>query len=508
MAGAAIFVLALGLRLFNLTLLPIFADEAIYIRWAQVMRAESTLRFLPLSDGKQPLFMWLVIPFLKLFSNPLFAGRFTSITAGLGTMLGIFLISYFLFRSKKVSLAASFIYAISPFSLFFDRMALVDSLLSLFGVWTLYFGLLTAKTERLDFAMLTGFSLGGALLTKSPGIFFTILLPTTWLLSKWPQEINEKLVHLIKLLFLLAVTYFIGYAMYNILRLGPNFHLVGTRNQDYIFPLSHLLTNPRDPFVFYIDRSFEWIRMMGPNFVLALAFLGIILNIRKNYRQILLLSAWFLFPILVQSEFAKVITARYILFSLPYLFILSASAFTQNKKLIKKLVVGFMIVFVLQALFFDYYLLTNPQKANLPRSERSGYLEEWTAGTGIKEVADLIRKEAAVNKEKIVVGTEGYFGTLPDGLQMYLNDLLTEKVTVMGVGIDLSEIPQSLIDSKKAGNKTYLAINSCRLHIKNPEERGLKIIAAYPKAVRPDGNKEYVKCGPRDTFNLLELVSF
>jgi len=47
-------VLAIGyfiLRLPNLTLQPIFADEAIYIRWAQVMRAESTLRFLPLSDG-------------------------------------------------------------------------------------------------------------------------------------------------------------------------------------------------------------------------------------------------------------------------------------------------------------------------------------------------------------------------------------------------------------------------------------------------------------------------
>ena len=56
-------------RLYQLTLLPVFADEAIYIRWAQVMKAESTLRFLPLSDGKQPLFMWSVIPFFKLFSD-------------------------------------------------------------------------------------------------------------------------------------------------------------------------------------------------------------------------------------------------------------------------------------------------------------------------------------------------------------------------------------------------------------------------------------------------------
>jgi len=38
------------LRIFRLTFLPVFGDEAIYIRWAQVMRAEPTLRFLPLSD--------------------------------------------------------------------------------------------------------------------------------------------------------------------------------------------------------------------------------------------------------------------------------------------------------------------------------------------------------------------------------------------------------------------------------------------------------------------------
>ncbi|MBM3209681.1 hypothetical protein FJZ40_05350, partial [Candidatus Shapirobacteria bacterium] len=60
-------------RLYDLTIIPVFADEAIYIRWAQVMRAEPTLRFLPLFDGKQPLFMWLVIPFLKLISDPLVA---------------------------------------------------------------------------------------------------------------------------------------------------------------------------------------------------------------------------------------------------------------------------------------------------------------------------------------------------------------------------------------------------------------------------------------------------
>jgi len=203
--GLVILFIALFLRLYNLTYLPIFVDEAIYIRWAQVMRAESTLRFLPLSDGKQPLFMWSIIPFLKIFSDPLFAGRFLSVLTGLGTMVGIFALVYYLFESRKAALVASFIYAISPFSVFFDRMVLVDSMLTMFGVWTFFFGVLTAKTLRLDFAMITGFSL----LTKSPALFFAILLPTTWILSDWPKTktlINKKrIVHLIKLVSLTSV---------------------------------------------------------------------------------------------------------------------------------------------------------------------------------------------------------------------------------------------------------------------------------------------------------------
>src|SRR3990167_653052 len=78
-----------ALRLFNLIGIPVFVDEAIYIRWSQIMRAESTLRFLPLSDGKQPLFMWITMPFIKFIPVPLFAGRLASVLAGLFSMVAI-----------------------------------------------------------------------------------------------------------------------------------------------------------------------------------------------------------------------------------------------------------------------------------------------------------------------------------------------------------------------------------------------------------------------------------
>lgn len=39
-------------RLVNLTLLPIFTDEAIYIHWTQIAEGDAAWRFISLVDGK------------------------------------------------------------------------------------------------------------------------------------------------------------------------------------------------------------------------------------------------------------------------------------------------------------------------------------------------------------------------------------------------------------------------------------------------------------------------
>ncbi|MEK7497522.1 MAG: glycosyltransferase family 39 protein [Patescibacteria group bacterium] len=502
LTGVGILIFAFLIRLYNLTLLPVFADEAIYIRWSQIMSAEPTLRFLPLSDGKQPFYMWVLMFVVGRVSDPLFAGRVLSVVSGIGSIVGIFAVSYLLFKNKLVSLVSSFIWTISPFSFFFDRMALVDSFLACFTIWTLFFAVLTSKTKRLDTAIITGFALGFALLTKSPAIFTVLLIPTTWIFIKKPRD-------LFRLVPFLFVTYVVGYAMYNILRLGPNFHLVGSRNQDYIFPISHLWINPKDPFIFHIEQIFkDWFVKMGPWPILGLAVVGFLASFKRYWKETLLLLAWFLFPVLVQSMYAKVFTVRYILFTFPPLFILAASGFLQKKKLFLIFYSFLMVLFIGTALYFDYQLLTNLEKANLPSSERSGYLEEWTNGTGIKEVSDYLKAQNDKNpSEKIVVGTEGYFGTLPDGLQMYVQGIT--NITVIGTGLDFGEVPQSLIDSFKAGNKTYFVVNSSRLKIKeeNFEKNGLKVIAKYVKSDRREKDThEFLWYGPHDTFYFFQLV--
>lgn len=499
LGGFGILLFTLSIRLYHLTLIPVFADEAIYIRWAQVMGAEPTLRFLPLSDGKQPLFMWILMFYVRRLSDPLFAGRILSVLSGIGTTIGIFAVSYVLFKNKLVSLISSLVWAISPFSFFFDRLALVDAMLAALSVWTMFFAVLTAKSKRLDMAMITGFLLGCALLTKSPAIFMAILIPASWIfVKKWKD--------ILKLIPLLIVTYIIGYGMYNILRLGPNFNLISSRNADYVLPISHLWTNFKDPFIFHIEEVFkDWFIKMGTWPILILGVVGLVTSFKKHWKEKLFLLSWFLFPLFVQSEYAKVFTVRYILYIIIPFFILSAASFMQKKKIIRILIISIFLVFTATSLFFDYRILTSPALANLPNSERSGYLEEWTAGDGIKEISLYLRNEYIKEpNKKIVVGTEGFFGTLPDGLQMYLNDV--PQITVIGTGLGFNEVPKSLIESKKFGNKTYLVVNKSRID-GNPDKMGLKLIAAYPKALRINkASKEYKLKGPQEVLYFFEVV--
>lgn len=499
-----IVVLALAIRLLLVIKgsVPIFADEAIYIRWSQVMRAEETLRFLPLSDGKQPLYMWMVIPFLKFISDPLLAGRIFSTLCGISTLIGISSVSHLFFRNRKITITSALIYAVSPFTVFFDSLALVDGLLSMFGIWTIFFAYLALKYHRFDCAMLAGFMLGGAFLTKSPALYFALLLPFMLVLIDYPQPVKKNITIIFKSLILLIPTYLIGLGFYNILRLGTNYHLLATRNMDYVYPISHLFENPFNPLLFHLSRTAEWIWLLGPSIIVVLLVLSFTLNTGKYFKFYLVLFIWTFVPLVVSAEFAKVFTARYILFSMPTFIILASSVFLSKQY--PKVLSALTTLLILHAVVIDYLLIFDIQRAPLPADERSGYLEEWTSGYGIRAAKDyIIKYHQEYPDKKIIVGTEGYFGTLPDGIQIYLNKY--PEITVIGVGLGLSEIPAPLTESRKAGNTTFLVINNSRLKVQ-PEKLNARLVAQYPKALRRSGTKNYNTLGPQEYLYLFEVT--
>lgn len=474
-------------RLINLTILPVFVDEAIYIRWSQVMR-DPAWRFIPLTDGKQPLFMWLSSPPVNLLSDPLFASRLISAIAGFFGMIGIFFLGRELFN-KKIGIIAALFYVLVPFFVFYDRLAVADGLLTVLGIWAMFLSVVLARTVRLDVALILGMVIGAATLTKSPGFFYLLLVPSGILLFGFSRQAFPKLIKLV-LLWLLVVL--MSLIIYNILRLSPYFYLIGQRTYDFILTPAEFLQNGPfwwllcrgSSFTWGCGRIFEssgWLAAYFTWPIFAAAFLGLLLLFCKNWRAALLMAAWSVGPLLVENAIAKGFTARYIIFA-TFPFLVTAAyitdlAITKLRKINYLAPVGLLILLI-PAIIFDWYLLTNPSQAAIPAKEREGYLEEWSAGQGIVEIAQFLRGKAKDN-QPILVGTEGTFGTLPDGLQIYTRDIPNLTVVGMGQNADIYNIPQDLIDFANRGNLAYLVVNKTRLH--PTSDRHLKLIAAYPK---------------------------
>jgi len=480
LAGLGIVVLFFILRLVNLTIFPIFADEAIYIRWAQVMKAEPTLRFLPLSDGKQPLFMWLMIPFFKFFTDPLVAGRMVSVLSGFASLVGLFLLTYYLFKSQRAALMAILFYTFLPYTFFFDRMALVDSLLLTFAIWTLLLSALLVEYQRIDLAIFTGMVLGGGLITKSPAMFFVGLIPTTILLLDFKKK--KLAIRIFKLVGLWLIIYLFAFGIYNLLRLGPEFQMIALRNKDYVFSLAEILSHPRDPILIHLKDVANWFPNLFTLPILMVSGLGLVMSLinKKKWQVSLILLVWFLVPLLAQAAVAKVFTQRYLLFTIFPLIIFAALFFEflfDKFKRYRLIIILLILIILISPLRYNYLLITNPQAAHLPERMRTGYLEEWSSGYGINEVRNYLRE--ASKERHLNVGTEGYFGTLPDGLMIYFDK--DPKVTIFGVGLSLSEVPKPLKESAAVGEaETYLVVNESRMGAQ--DDPSLELVLKIPKA--------------------------
>jgi 4-amino-4-deoxy-L-arabinose transferase-like glycosyltransferase len=472
----AILVVYLALRLPALTLLPVFCDEGIYIHWAQKILQNFRLDgFIPLTDGKTPLFMWVAAPFQAIFSDPLFAGRIVSVLSGLATVAGVMVLGKKYFNPRVGLIAAIFV-SVIPFIVFFDRMALADSMLAAFSIWSLILGLNLADKFSLKNIILLGIVLGGGILAKTPGLFSFITLPLVILTIKFKKEGVREVFKKIVGLF---VSLGIGWGFYNLLRLSKYFTSLSSRNLDYYFPFSRLLVTPLDPFTGHTHDLVDWLPKLLTWPVLALIGVAVILIVFKRNLVSIAIFLWGLLPLIALMLLLKTFTARYILFSIVPIIFLGAWALDYLYSLlpIKKKVIPLVIVTILlliPAFSFDYYLLTDPQKAPLPREERRGYLEDWTAGYGLKEIAGFLENKS-IDGEILVV-TEGSFGTLPDGLQIYLGDNSN-----ISIWYSTSVLTPEVYDMV-AFKPTYFVINKSRL-THNP---GLKLIAEYPRAKGPE----------------------
>jgi hypothetical protein len=263
--------------------------------------------------------------------------------------------------------------------------------------------------------------------------------------------------------------------------------MIELRNRDYIYPWHEIISLGWKEILYKTRQvwSFYWL-LLTPG-VLVGSVWGVINWHKKHFRAVCFLLIWALLPIVIQVVIARSVTARYFLYTIPAWLILAGigiqSWLTVSRMRWWKIVVS-LLVFG-WPLWTIWSLVIDPDSAPLPRIERHGYLEEWTSGHGLRNIAEYLKQESGVST--IVVGTEGFFGTTPDGLQIYFDK--NPRVTVIGLNPIVDRISEHLLNSLNS-NRVFLVVNDTRLKIADPETAGLHLIKAFPKAARPDGTRE------------------
>ncbi|OGK31172.1 hypothetical protein A3F29_01130 [Candidatus Roizmanbacteria bacterium RIFCSPHIGHO2_12_FULL_33_9] len=410
-------------RLINLDKFPIFTDEGIYINWAKIAKNDAAWRFISLTDGKQPLQTWFTIFFLKFFpDNALFAGRLFAVTGGFAALSGLYFLTFYLFN-KKAAYWSALLYIFTPYFLFYDRLALVDSFVNAGFIWIFFLSIYLARNLRLDTALILGFLSGIFSLSKSSVRIFIGLAALSPILFL-EKNIKRFFANLTNFGFLYVVGLSISFLIYNIQRLSPYLHFVAEKNKTFVMTFQEFIQNPFSVFFTNIKSIPIYVFWESAFLLPILGLIGLILLYKKDKRLALYFILWIVLPYLALSFFAKVVFPRYLNFFATTFLILSTYFLTVYKK--KKFIKYIVILLFASFLIFDIPIILAKNNIPLPPIDRGQYIEGTSAGHGVKEIIEYSREKS---KEKpVVLIAEGNFGVVGDMLNSSLKP--TDKINV------------------------------------------------------------------------------
>lgn len=445
-------------RLLLLTNFPMLNDESIYLYWAQQIVDDSKNLMVPLSEGRQPLFIWMISWYMRVFQDPLLAGRLVSVSAGLVTLLGVFLVTKEIFKKTSYAIAAGILYIASPFSLVYDRLALLDSLVTTFTIWSIYFTILLARSSRLDTAYTLGLIIGGGIITKSNGVFNLYLLPFSLVLLSLKK--NKKFQTIFRWTLLLLVVFGVSQIINSIITTVPQYSRILDVNQIFIIPKREFI---KLPLTFIVNNFFSnfgiLLRYFAEYFTFPYLLLLFVSIIDKSYRrEKLFLFLYFLLPLCALAIFGRQLLPRYIYFMTISLYPLCGYGFVllytmiskrwKDTKLVRA-VYASLVLFI--PVVTSLSVIKDIRTAYIPLPERINYAAQEQVF--VKESTDYIQKEAKT--KKVFVAIEGYIGWAPNMYQVLLHD--NKNVVIKAYPHIEKELPEEVLEASSK-TPTYLIV--------------------------------------------------
>ncbi|MFH0793057.1 MAG: glycosyltransferase family 39 protein, partial [bacterium] len=467
-----------------------FNDEAIYLHWAARMGAQPSSWLHSLEGGKYPVFIWLLALSMKIFPDPLVAGRLVAVLSGLCALAGLFALGRLL-SDVPTALGAAALYLIFPLVVVHDRLALFDTPLNAFSLWGLALTLWIYRDGNFSkgsLAMLAvvcaaAFSMKITGLESAFFAFFAALLYATG---------GNRRRYVLSAIFVcvLPLVIFLGFSILS--------RWAGVTDRGVAL-LHFFVAGPGSSPLFsnmlWIKNGilfFEWVMAyfgLIPVVLVVIGF-GRMLK-RRGWKDVSLLALWLLVPAIFYLVFGAIVFARYLIpcatpLLIPMMggvFVVGGGVkrwcarFSQKRALNYGLSGAVLILCFYSYLKFSALALSAPARVPYALLDRWQYVSGWPAGTYFPNLLEFVRRESRKGPCNIIAND--HIGLLPDGLAVYAPADGSWKCTV---------IRDWTMESIRAGaspdRRNFVAVD---MYIYAPDARalvqspppGLKLIADF-----------------------------
>ncbi len=414
----------LMLRILFLTSLPIVNDESMYLHWGNDFITFWSNPSMPLSlQGKQALTALTLGIAQTMPIDPLVAGRLASIVCSLiGLWAFIRVATKVLHNTYAVF--ATLLLSSSPLLLFFDRLALPDSIVAASYMCALYLWLLLTEKPTLKMSILLGITIAIGWWYKSTAL---LIIPSIILSSIVYMVHNHKhnLTRYILYTCVSLLTAFTGSLalMYTIF----SNRIVPLSQTGHVFTLTQLLTIPWSIWLRNVGITLQMLCVFSSPF----AFLFGILFLFKKKLTITqcIIFVWAIVPIMIEIFLAHIYNSRYMIIAIApsiLVFAIGLERIKQWKRTSQLIALSTSIILsvLLIAQPLTFYRIT----AVLPQVHRdlTQYVAGWSSGWGVQEASHFLQKEIGLRPAIIFVRNDS--GNPEDGMYVYFSKTKHIKV--------------------------------------------------------------------------------
>jgi 4-amino-4-deoxy-L-arabinose transferase-like glycosyltransferase len=401
-------------RLIALTVLPVFLDETLHVRWAREIAEGRRPWTRPWQWGRA-LTVWAGAVVTPFANDLVWANRAVSVAAGAIALWAIVETGRRLFDAQTGFLAG-LLYVVCPFTLFYDRMALAEAALGACTAVTMLASVRILQDGGLAWAAVAAVAMACGVLTKAPGVLLfaipvsVVLLPAFELRRIGP----------------LALAYAVGaapaaYALHGFFTTHNAERMVGIATENPAGPLARFLAN--------VAEASSWLAACWTWPLMLLGIAGVADAVRRRDRRSLWLLLLAAGPTLLFAASLSRWLPRYLLFtSIPFLLLAGKGA-SRLLSLPRTLGAGLLALALVPALLFDVALWTDPARAPFVPIDREQYVTSWASGYGTRDTIALVRDELRQH---------------PEGLRVvcHVNRYRTLRATPLALSVALAREPR------------------------------------------------------------------